>query len=96
MTLEIDDSPNAQRARFYHPANATILVDSDGSIHFRTAGAIFNEAGGDYVVVLKPGATYKCIYPDGTGFMCGASGFHVIGHQATLLGRTVIRRETSI
>jgi hypothetical protein len=96
MTIEIDDSPGQPRARFYHPSGATLLIDSDGSIHIRTSGAIFQESGGDHVIALKPGASFKVIYPGGTSFVCGASGFHVSGHQASLLGRTVLRNEKQI
>lgn len=87
--LELDDSPGAPRCRIVHPTGTTLLIDVDGSIHFRSVGAQFFESAGDVVFGLKNGATFKCIYDGGTSFACGASGFHVVGHQATILGRVI-------
>lgn len=94
--LELDDTPGFPRARYYHPAGTTILVDADGSLQIRSAGAQYFRPGGDFVVALGEGATFKVLYPEGTGFSCGADGFHVGGHAASLLGRTVVRREKEI
>ena len=99
--LELDDTPGFPRARYYHPSGSTLLFDADGSCHIRTQGAQFFEPGGDFIVALKGptpaepnrvGGTFKVIYPGGTGISVGASGFHVTGHAASLLGRTVSRR----
>jgi hypothetical protein len=89
MILEVDDSPSAQRARFYHPSGTTILIDSNGSVRLSSAGAIFQESAGDHVIALKPGATFKVIYNGGSGISVGADGVHVSGHQASILGRAV-------
>ena len=89
VIIEVDDSPNHIRMRALHPSGATILIDSNGSVHIRTSGAIFQESGGDNTIALKPGSTFSVLYPGGTGFICGPSGFHVTGLQATLLGRVV-------
>lgn len=94
--LELDDSPGALRARYYHPTGTTILVDADGSVHMRSAGAQYFEPVGDFVIALKPGATFKLIYPDGTSASLGPSGFHVTGHQASIMGRQVQRKETNL
>lgn len=94
--LELDDSAGFPRARYYHPAGTTILVDADGSTHIRSAGAQWFHSGGDIVFALGQGGTFKVIYPGGTGFHCSANGFHVTGHAASLLGRAVVRREKEI
>lgn len=90
--FELDDTPGFARARYYHPSGTTFLFDADGSVHIRSKGAQWFEPGGDFVVALKAGSTFKCIYPGGTSFSSGASGFHVTGHAASILGRAVIRR----
>lgn len=91
IEIEVDDSPGQPRARIFHPSGATILIDSDGSLHLRTPGAIFQESGGDHVIALKPGTSFKVIYPNGSSMIIGGDGFHVTGHQVSLLGRTVER-----
>jgi hypothetical protein len=90
VIVEVDDSPNQERLRLYHPAGATILIEANGSVHIRTSGAIYQESNGDYTIAIKGGGSFKVVYEDGTGFVCGASGFHVTGTQATILGRAVL------
>lgn len=95
--LEMDDTPEGMaRFRYRHPKGLTVLVDTDGSVHFRGGGAYYYNPGGDFVVALKSGSTFKVVYPGGTSILCGATGFHVKGHQASILGRTVVRKETDI
>lgn len=90
-TFEMDDTPAFPRLRYRHPSGTTLLVDADGSVHVRSVGAQWYEPGGDFVVALKQGATFKVAYPGGSGFSCGADGFHVGGHAASILGRAVLR-----
>jgi hypothetical protein len=87
--LEMDRSSGSPRARYRHPSGTTILIDPDGSVHIRTAGSQYYEPGGDFVVNLREGSTFKVVYPQGTSMACGAQGFHVRGHTATILGRLV-------
>lgn len=94
--FEVDDSENRKRARYHHPSGTTILVDADGSVHIRAAGAIHMEPSGDFGVALRPGGTFKVVYPGGSGIAVGAHGVSVSGHAANILGRTVRRNETDI
>lgn len=94
--LELDDTQGFARARYYHPSGTTLMVDADGSVHIRSAGAQWFHSGGDIVFALGQGGTFKVLYPGGTGFHSGANGFHVTGHAASILGRTVVQRETDI
>lgn len=87
--FELDDSPGASRLRYRHPSGTQILIDPEGNVQIDSAGAIFQRCAGDYVVGLREGATFKVIYDDGPAIALGASGFHVLGTQASLLGRTV-------
>lgn len=96
--LELDDSPSETvgqvvtglRARYRHPSGTKILVEADGSVHIISKGAVYNKVDGDYVVQLGRGASFKVVYPDGSGIVVGSSGFHVSGDQATIIGRSVI------
>jgi hypothetical protein len=90
--VELDDTPDGMaRFRYRHPKGLTILVDTDGSVHFRDGGAYYFNPGGDFAVGLKAGSTFKVVYPGGTSMVLGGMGFHVKGHQTSLLGRTVQR-----
>ncbi len=89
-TIEMDDSPTFPRFRYRHPKGTTLLIDSDGSVHVRSAGAQWFEAGGDFGIRLAKGGSFKVIYPNGTGMSLGATGLTVTGHQVTLLGRGVL------
>lgn len=88
-TIELDDSPGAQRGRFRHPSGTEIRVEPNGSVHILSAGAVFEHVVGDRVIMLSPGASFKVIYPDGSSLVLGGSGFHVTGHAASILGRTI-------
>jgi hypothetical protein len=94
--LEVDDSPDSPRLRYRHPTGLTLLIDTDGSVHLRNGGAFYFEPKGDFVIALQKGSTFKAVYPGGTGFSLGAMGFHVKGHQASILGRSVERKETNL
>lgn len=94
--FEVDNSEDRKRLRYYHPSGTTLLIDADGSVHMRSAGAIHMEPTGDYVVSLKPGGTYKVIYPGGTSIAVGSAGFTVTGHAANILNRVVRRHEMDI
>ncbi len=89
--FEVDDSPGKPRLRYYHPKGTTLLIDSDGSVHIRSAGAQYHHSEGDYVVMLGQGATFKVVYPGGSGLAVGASGVTVNGHQVRIMGRPIIR-----
>ena len=96
--IELDDTGlevvggvlTGRRARYRHPSGTTILVDGEGSVYVLSAGAQYHQAGGDYVVQLGRGASFKVVYPDGSGMIIGPSGTHIVGDQATVLGRSVI------
>lgn len=94
--IELDDTPGQPRFRYHHPAGTTILVDPEGTVEIRSVGAVNYRPGGDFNVLLGQGATFKVAYPGGSGFTCGAQGFHVTGHQASILGRTVLRKPEEI
>ena len=94
--FELDDSPGLQRVRFRHPAGTTILIDSDGSVHIRSAGAQWFHSGGDIGFAIGQGGTFKIVYPNGTGLHIGADGFHVTGHAASILGRQIERNPVGI
>ncbi len=94
--LELDDTPGRLRARYYHPTGTTVFIDSDGSVHIRSAGATHHHSTGDYNILLGEGATFKVIYPDGGGIAVGSSGVTVNGHQARILGRPVLRSSEPI
>lgn len=94
--FELDDTPGRPRARYRHPSGTVVLIDSAGNVQIRSAGGIYHESDGDYVIALKPGSTYKVIYPQGGAISVGAAGVHVGGNQATLMGRTVKRTGDAI
>lgn len=94
--FELDDSPGFPRLRYRHPTGLTLLVDADGSVHLRNGGAFYFEPKGDFVIALQKGSTFKAIYPGGTGISLGAMGFHVKGHQASILGRAIERKESNL
>ena len=89
--IELDDSPGLNRFRYRHPSGTTVLIDSDGSVHFRTVGAVHYHAGGDFNVLLKQGSTFKVAYPDGAGIAVGSSGITLTATQVRIMGRTVLR-----
>jgi hypothetical protein len=89
--LEVDDSPDGARARFYHPSGTSLLIEPNGSVLIRAAGGVETTTDGDYVINLGQGSTFKVVYNDGTSIALGASGFHVKGHQATIIGRVIVK-----
>jgi len=94
--LEMDDTPGFPRVRYYHPSGTMLFVDADGSVHVNSVGAQWFQPGGDFVVALKQGATFKVVYPGGSGLTVGAQGVHAVGHAVSLMGRAVTRRETDV
>jgi hypothetical protein len=94
-TFELDDSPaetigqvsTGLRLRYRHPSGTTILVDGDGTVHIISAGAQYHRSAGDIVYQLGAGASFKVIYPNGSGLVVGPSGVHIVGDAATILGR---------
>lgn len=87
--IELDRTAGKERARFRHPSGTTVLIDPDGSLHFRSKGAQYFEPEGDFVVQLKTGATYKVLYPKGAVLSLGASGVTAAGPQVSVQGRAV-------
>lgn len=94
--LELDDSPVGKRARLYHPSGTTVLIDKNGTVQIRSKGAQYHYSEGDYVVALGEGASFKVVYPGGSGISVGPRGTAVSGHQVQILGRTVIRSTEAI
>jgi hypothetical protein len=54
-------------------------------------GAQYHRCGGDFVVALDEGSTFKVIYEGGGALAVGAQGVILSGHQVQLLNRTVVR-----
>jgi hypothetical protein len=95
-SFELDDSPEGKRAVYRHPSGTSVTIDADGNVQIRSVGGQYHECGGDFVVALKAGSTFKVIYPQGAGLSVGGSGVSISGHQAQILGRTLIRGFTGI
>lgn len=88
--FELDDSTDQVRARYAHPSGTSVLVDNDGSVLMRAAGALIQECDGDFIVKLKAGSTFRIVYPNGSSISLGAQGFVVKSHQISLNGRIVM------
>lgn len=93
--LELDDSAGP-RARYQHPSGSSILIDPDGSVHIRAAGAIYNEPRGDYVVSLRRGAAFRVVYDEGPGVYVGPAGVHLNAHTVAVMNRFVRKNGESI
>lgn len=94
IIIEVDDSPNSQRVRLFHPGGGgtTLLIMPDGTVQTRTTtGAIKYEAGGDFVIALKPGSSFKVVYDQGGGLVVGPTGTIIAGPQVSVMGRAVNR-----
>jgi len=89
--LELDDSTNGARVRYYHPSGTSILIDPDGSVHIRSVGGVVTDTDGDYVINLGSGSSFKVVYNSGSSLVLGASGFHVTGHQASIVGKVFVK-----
>ena len=87
--LELDDSPNAPRARYRHPSGASLTISPDGRMTFEAPEGFDFRSGGDFNVSLAAGSTFKVAYPGGAALAVGPSGVHSSGPQVTLLGRAV-------
>lgn len=89
-TVELDDTPDNQRLRIRHPSGTTILIDPDGTVQVRSAGATCFESAGDFNIKLGQGASFKVVYPSGPSMVLGPAGFAVSSLAIQLGGRAVI------
>jgi hypothetical protein len=94
--LEVDGSPGRPRFRYYHPKGTTILVDENGSVHIHSEGAQYHYSGGDYVIQLRKGATFRVVHPGTAGLHVGPNGVHMAATQATILSRLILRKTDGI